>query len=129
MKWTLLGWGQSRGFSAAPAVGSKGKTLKVVRVTATPVDSRRGWWRASWPLAALASLTLTACAAKKPDAPPAPLVAVSRPLQKDIVDWDDYVGRFEGIQDVQVRPRVSGQITKIAFREGVEVKQGQFLFE
>jgi RND family efflux transporter MFP subunit len=75
------------------------------------------------------TLSLTACAAKKADAPPAPLVAVSRPLQKDVVDWDDYAGRFEGIQDVQVRPRVSGQITKIAFREGVEVKQGQFLFE
>ena len=80
-------------------------------------------------LAALAALFLAACAAKKPDAPPTPLVAVSKPLQKDVVDWDDYVGRFEAIQDVQVRPRVSGQITRIAFREGVEVKQGQFLFE
>jgi RND family efflux transporter MFP subunit len=77
----------------------------------------------------LPALILTACHAKKADAPPMPLVAISRPLQKDVVDWDDYAGRFEGIQDVQVRPRVSGQITRIAFREGVEVKQGQFLFE
>jgi RND family efflux transporter MFP subunit len=94
----------------------------------TPDSSRHAWW-ASWPATALASLTLTACAAKKAEAPATPLVAVSRPLQKDVVDWDDYAGRFEGIQDVQVRPRVSGQITKIAFREGVEVKQGQFLFQ
>src|SRR4051812_2248746 len=92
-------------------------------------DSSRHAWRASWPLTALASLTLTACAAKKADAPAMPLVAVSRPLQKDVIDWDDYAGRFEGIEDVQVRPRVSGQITKIAFREGVEVKRGEFLFQ
>jgi RND family efflux transporter MFP subunit len=80
-------------------------------------------------VAALGLLALAACAAKKADAPPTPLVAVSRPLQRDVVDWDDYVGRFEAIQDVQVRPRISGQITRINFREGVEVKQGQFLFE
>lgn len=79
--------------------------------------------------AGLTVLSLSACAAKKPEAPPAPLVAVSQPLQRDITDWDDYVGRFEAIQDVQVRPRVSGQITRIDFREGVEVKKGQFLFE
>jgi RND family efflux transporter MFP subunit len=80
-------------------------------------------------LATLVALGLGACAAKKPEAPPTPLVATSRPLQRDVTDWDDYVGRFEAIQDVQVRPRVSGQITRIDFREGVEVKKGQFLFE
>jgi RND family efflux transporter MFP subunit len=80
-------------------------------------------------LSVLASLAVAACGAKKADPPPTQLVAVSRPVQRDVVDWDDYVGRFEAIQDVQVRPRVSGQITRIAFREGVEVKQGQFLFE
>jgi len=80
-------------------------------------------------LAAMAVLTVSACGGRRPGPPPAPLVAVSRPLQRDVTDWDDYVGRFEAIQDVQVRPRVSGQITRIAFREGVEVKKGQFLFE
>ncbi len=77
----------------------------------------------------LVALVVGACAARKPDPPSAPLVAASRPLQRDVIDWDDYVGRFEAIQDVQVRPRVSGQITRIDFREGVEVKKGQFLFE
>jgi RND family efflux transporter MFP subunit len=74
-------------------------------------------------------LSLTACAAKTAAPPPTPLVAVSRPLPRDVVDWDDYAGRFEAMQDVQVRPRISGQVTRIAFREGVEVRQGQFLFE
>jgi RND family efflux transporter MFP subunit len=84
----------------------------------------------SWPiLAVLMVLAVAGCAAKTAGPPPAPLVAISRPLQRDITDWDDYVGRFEAIQDVQVRPRVSGQITRIEFREGADVKKGQFLFE
>ena len=46
-----------------------------------------------------------------------------------MVDWDDYVGRFEAIQDVEVRPRVSGQITRIGFRDGLKVGKDQFLFQ
>ena len=80
-------------------------------------------------LAIVAALSAAACAPKKPPPPPQPTVAVAHPLQRDVTDWDDYSGRFEAIQDVQIEPRVSGQITKIAFREGVEVKKGQFLFE
>jgi RND family efflux transporter MFP subunit len=81
-------------------------------------------------LAMLIALSTAACGAKKlAPAPPPQAVAAARPLQRDVIDWDDYVGRFEAIQDTQVRPRVSGQITRIAFREGVEVKRGQFLFE
>ena len=38
----------------------------------------------------------------------APSVTVATPLVKPIVDWDDYVGRFEARQSVEVRPRVSG---------------------
>jgi RND family efflux transporter MFP subunit len=80
-------------------------------------------------LAVLMALTAAGCGARKAPPPPPPVAAAAHPLQRDVVDWDDYVGRFEAIQDVQVRPRVSGQITRIAFREGVEVKKGQFLFE
>jgi len=74
-------------------------------------------------------LLLSACAAEAPPAPPPVTVSVATPLERDVVDWDDYVGRFEAIQDVQVMPRVSGVITRIGFREGVEVPKGAFLFE
>lgn len=80
-------------------------------------------------LAMLVALSAGGCARDKPAPLPPPTVAVAHPLQRDVIDWDDYVGRFEAIQDVQVRPRVSGQVTRIAFRQGVEVKEGQFLFE
>lgn len=77
--------------------------------------------------AALASLA--ACGNAPPKAPPRPLVSAGYPLQRNVVDWDDYVGRFEAIQDVEVRPRVSGQIVRIGFRDGLKVGKGQFLFE
>lgn len=78
--------------------------------------------------ALLTALMLTACGKQAPPAPPKPVVAVSHPLQRTIVDWDDYVGRFEAIQDVQIMPRVSGTIQRVSFREGVKVNKGQVLF-
>jgi len=72
---------------------------------------------------------LTACSGKK-DAPPPPLtVSIAAPLQRVVTDWDEYVGRFEAIQDADVTSRVAGQVTAIGFRPGVEVGKGQMLFQ
>lgn len=79
--------------------------------------------------AILAALFLAACSKAPPPALPDPTVSVARPLQREIVDWDDYVGRFEAIDDVEVRPRVSGPVTRVYFREGEDVRAGQPLFE
>jgi len=56
------------------------------------------------------------------------MVTVAHPLQRDIVDWDEYIGRFEAVQDVELRPRVSGQIDQIMFADGQKVAKGQALF-
>ena len=61
-------------------------------------------------------------------APPAPLVTVAAPLQREVALWDDYVGRFEASRTVEVRPRVSGQIVAIHFTDGAIVRKGQLLF-
>jgi RND family efflux transporter MFP subunit len=45
-----------------------------------------------------------------------------------VLDWDDYVGRFEPIEGVEVKPRVSGYLVGIHFRDGQYVRQGQLLF-
>jgi RND family efflux transporter MFP subunit len=80
-------------------------------------------------LAFLAILALAACGQKpKPNAA-LPVVTVSQPLQKEVVDWDDFVGRFEAVDQVDVRPRVSGYLTRIGFKDGEAVKKGQVLFE
>jgi RND family efflux transporter MFP subunit len=57
-----------------------------------------------------------------------PPVTVARPLVRQIVDWDDYVGRFEASQRVEVRPRVSGYLQSVNFTDGQFVGRGQTLF-
>jgi RND family efflux transporter MFP subunit len=71
---------------------------------------------------------LAGCSQKAPPPPPALTVSVAVPLQRDVTDWDDYVGRFEAVQDVEVRPRVSGTVQSVLFQEGVGVSKGQALF-
>ncbi|HEY7243445.1 MAG TPA: efflux RND transporter periplasmic adaptor subunit [Xanthobacteraceae bacterium] len=61
-------------------------------------------------------------------APPAPKVTVSKPLQRTIVDQDEYVGRFVPVETVELRARVSGYLDKVHFQDGQYVKQGDLLF-
>ena len=60
--------------------------------------------------------------------PPPPDVTVSQPLQRAITEWDDYTGRFEASQAVDIRPRVSGQLVTVHYRDGDIVRKGQLLF-
>src|SRR5258706_1597505 len=74
-------------------------------------------------------LLLAGCSSREaPAGPPKPHVSVANPIVREVIDWDDYVGRFEAVQDVTVMPRVSGTITEIMFRNGQDVKVGQSLF-
>jgi multidrug efflux system membrane fusion protein len=61
-------------------------------------------------------------------APPLAVVTVATPLQREITEWDEYIGRFEASRSVELRPRVSGQVTAVHFRDGQFVLQGQPLF-
>lgn len=61
-------------------------------------------------------------------APPPPTVTVSTPIVRPITNWDDYVGRFEASKTVEVRPRVSGEITGVHFKDGAVVHKGDLLF-
>lgn len=76
-----------------------------------------------------ASLLVAACGGDSaPPPPPPPQVSVALPLQREVTDWDDYTGRFEAQQDVEIRPRVDGVITAIHFNNGQDVRAGQALF-
>ncbi|MET0338623.1 MAG: efflux RND transporter periplasmic adaptor subunit [Caulobacter sp.] len=61
-------------------------------------------------------------------APPAPAVTVAVPLVQTIQDWDEFTGRFEATQSVEVRARVGGYISAVHFRDGDYVRRGQLLF-
>jgi RND family efflux transporter MFP subunit len=86
-------------------------------------------------LAGLAALALIAigywffAGGKQPAAamPPA-AVTVAYPLQRTIIEYDEFTGRFEPSRTVEIRPRVSGQLRAVHFRDGDYVRQGQLLF-
>lgn len=61
-------------------------------------------------------------------APPPAQVTVARPVQRTVVDYDEYVGRFVPVDSVEVRARVSGYLDQIHFKDGQLVKQGDLLF-
>lgn len=66
-------------------------------------------------------------AAQAPGGPP-PAVTVAKPIVKDIVEYDDFTGRFEAADSVEIRARVSGYLEKVAFTDGAVVKKGDVLF-
>ena len=57
-----------------------------------------------------------------------PVVTAAHPLQQQITEWDEFVGRFEASRSVEVRPQVTGEITRIHFTDGQFVQQGAPLF-
>lgn len=70
-----------------------------------------------------------ACMNEAQTVAPAPTtVVVGTPVQQEVVDWDDYAGRFEAVDSVEVRPRVSGPIQSVHFSDGEIVREGQLLF-
>src|SRR5262245_28472688 len=60
--------------------------------------------------------------------PPAPAVSVAEVIEREIAEWDEFTGRLEAVETVEVRPRVDGQIERVAFRHGAEVRKGDLLF-
>ncbi|HEX4160340.1 MAG TPA: efflux RND transporter periplasmic adaptor subunit [Rhizomicrobium sp.] len=88
------------------------------------------WARRAFGAAAALFLAavLAACSGNGPP-PPAPVnVIAAKPLKRKVVDWDDFVGHFEAVDSVDLRPRVSGYLQSINFRDGQIVRKGDLLF-
>ena len=60
--------------------------------------------------------------------PPPPSVQASKVISKSISEYDEFTGRFEAVERVEVRPRVSGYVTAAQFQQGHEVKKGDILY-
>lgn len=91
----------------------------------------------AWMMAAGVSLvvislaTLQGQAEDKPvaiAAMPAVEVDVAPVVARKVVDWQSYSGRLEAVERVDIRPRVSGTITEVHFKNGAQVKKGDVLF-
>ena len=98
-----------------------------------PVSARAGVRaRIASPLVALlAAAVLAACgsqASPGDGAPPAPQVSVATVVAEQVRQWDDFTGRVQAVQSVELRPRVSGYVERVAFTEGADVRMGDLLF-
>lgn len=66
--------------------------------------------------------------ASAPQAPKPPELTVSQPVKRDVVEWDEYTGRFDAVEAVEIRARISGYLTEVKFTDGENVKAGDLLF-
>jgi membrane fusion protein, multidrug efflux system len=85
-----------------------------------------------WLIAPLTALVidLTGCGEKPQQqaATAPPTVTVAQPLKRTVTDWDEFTGRFEAIEEVQVRARVGGFVTNVEFKDGDIVHTGDLLY-
>ena len=76
-------------------------------------------------------MLLSACGkAPQQQGPPPPAeVSVAVVAEREITEWDEYTGRLEAVNTVEIRPQVTGVLQSVAFTEGKEVTRGELLFE
>ena len=97
---------------------------------ATPADITSFISRGLRWLTPLLALALSGCGDKPPQqaAAAAPPVTVAQPVKRTVTDWDEFTGRFEAVEEVQVRARVGGFVTSVEFRDGAIVQAGDLLY-
>ena len=85
-----------------------------------------------FPVVLLVGLALSLAGCDKPASqaavPPAPSVTVAQPVKRTVTDWDEFTGRFEAVEEVQVRPRVGGFVNSVEFQDGAIVHAGDLLY-
>lgn len=77
---------------------------------------------------------LAGCGASQAQPPampqlPPPEVLVSTPVTREVHDYEDFPGRMEAVDSIEIRARVTGYLDQVHFREGAEVQEGDPLFE
>lgn len=78
----------------------------------------------------VALLLLTGCGGEKPTAAPlVPTVNVAIPIQREVVDYEDFTGRTDAVDRVDIRARVSGYLVKVNFKDGDIVKKDELLYQ
>jgi RND family efflux transporter MFP subunit len=102
------------------------KSRKLAQTTVFELPSRCGLGS----LAILLAITLSGCGDKPaPQAAAAAFpVTVAQPVKRTVTDWDEFTGRFDAVEEVQVRARVGGFVTNVEFKDGDMVHTGDLLY-
>lgn len=77
------------------------------------------------------AITLASCGQNSPRAAastPPPAVTVAQPVERTVTDWEEFTGRFDAVEEVDVRARVGGYVTNVEFRDGDMVHAGDLLY-
>jgi RND family efflux transporter MFP subunit len=103
-------------------------------VLAIPLEETvKGVMRYGWlPALLLFGPVLAGCTPSQAQPGPAqqvPEVQVSLPVAREVRDYEDFPGRTEAVNSIEVRARVTGYLDKVNFREGADIKEGDVLFE
>jgi len=95
-----------------------------------PIETQGRSLRNLSPLILIAALGLSGCGDKPPApaAAAAPPVTVAQPVKRTVTDWDEFTGRFEAVEEVQVRARVGGFVNSVEFQDGAIVRAGDLLY-
>ena len=107
-------------------MSASGKSERPARTENFTIHSRFNFG----PLIMVLAIALAGCGDKSaPQAAVAPpSVTIAQPTKRTVTDWDEFTGRFEAVEEVQVRARVGGFVTSVEFRDGAFVKTGDLLY-
>jgi membrane fusion protein, multidrug efflux system len=93
------------------------------------LTARADRWSVLTPIAVLSLSVACADTSAQPAPPAPPQVTVAAALDRQTTEWDEFTGRLEAVDSVEVRPRVSGYVSAVTFREGAIVRKGDLLFQ
>src|SRR6201994_2989998 len=94
------------------------------------INFRRSLSCVAGSLAIALAAVLSGCSEKPAPqaAAAAPPVTVAQPVKRTVTDWDEFTGRFDAVEEVQVRARVGGYVTSVEFKDGDMVHTGDLLY-
>jgi multidrug efflux system membrane fusion protein len=126
-------FGKAGGAVGASRPGTR-NNQGIIMSNPLPLPTRRRLWVAGTTLTALTAIatavfslrTTTATASPSPEAPATP-VSVAMVVNSDVATWDEFSGRLEAVERVDIRSRVAGTVQAVHFREGALVKKGDLL--
>ncbi len=106
---------------------------KVAATKGQPAEAEQGWIARQWQsivglFSAGSERGRAPVAAGPATGAPPPVVTISQPVSREIVEWDEYTGRFDAVDLVEIRARVSGFLTDVHFTDGQMIKKGDLLF-